>query len=284
VTSANAMLGAAVAMLAFAANSLLCRLALLPDHLDAASFTSIRLAAGAGVLVLVVLVSGARRAATRPRTDPIAVLALFGYMACFSFAYRSLTAGTGALILFGAVQVTMVAAGIANGERQTARAWGGFVLAVAGLVWLMAPGVTAPEPVGAALMSAAGVAWGVYSLRGRGSTNPLAATARNFVLACPLALGVSAATLDTAHVDARGITLAAASGAIASGLGYSVWYAVLPRLTALRAAAVQLAVPVVTAIGGVLLLAESFTARLAIAGAATLSGITLVVRSRAVRR
>jgi len=268
----------ALAMLAFAANSLLTRLALAAGHIDAASFGSVRLVSGALVLAAIVRWRGS--AATTARADWLAASMLWLYVACFSFAYLSLAAGTGALILFGCVQLTMFAVGLWRGERFVAVAWGGFVLAVAGFVVLVAPGLAAPEPMGSLLMAAAGVAWGVYSLRGRGAGEPVAATAGNFVRAAPLALVLSLAMAGSAHASARGIALAVASGALTSGLGYVIWYAALPRLAALHAATVQLSVPVLAAIGGVLLLAEPLTPRLLLASAAILGGIALVLTAR----
>ncbi|HET9977429.1 MAG TPA: DMT family transporter, partial [Burkholderiaceae bacterium] len=196
------------------------------------------------------------------------------------FAYLSLAAGTGALILFGMVQLTMFAVGLARGERFAAVAWGGFLLAVVGFVVLVAPGLAAPPPIGSLLMALAGVAWGVYSLRGRGAGEPVAATAGNFVRAAPLALALSLLLSASAHASARGVALAIASGALTSGIGYVIWYAALPRLAALSAATVQLSVPVLAAIGGVLLLGEALTSRLVLASAAILGGIALVLTAR----
>jgi len=276
----------ALAMLAFAANSLLCRIALQQARIDPASFGAIRLAAGGTVLVLVMGVqAGPRQAGPRPKRGgdwPAAVM-LFLYVACFSFAYLRLAAGSGALILFGAVQLTMFAAGLRGGERFGMAGWLGLALAVGGLVLLLLPGVAAPSLAGAALMVVAGVAWGGYSLRGRGVTDPLAATAGNFVRATPLGIALWVAWLAWAargHADGGGIALALASGAITSGLGYVIWYAALPRLAALQAASVQLSVPLIAALGGVLLLDEAFTARLALAAAAILGGIALVLAAR----
>ena len=271
------------AMLAFAANSLLCRMALQHGGIDAASFGSIRLVAGALTLMLVVRLRSGRGPAGR--ADWLAAAMLFAYVAFFSFAYLSLSAGTGALILFGAVQLTMLGAGLRAGEMFGPVAWSGFVLAVAGLIYLVSPGVTAPPALGAALMAVAGVAWGVYSLRGRGVADPLAATARNFVRAAPMALLLSALLAGTgsAHADAAGIALAVASGALTSGIGYVIWYAALPSLTAMRAATVQLSVPLIAAFGGVIFLSEAITPRLAFASVAILGGIALVLRARAPR-
>jgi drug/metabolite transporter (DMT)-like permease len=283
-----AMLGAigltAVAMLAFAANSLLCRLALQQDRIDPASFGAIRLIAGALVLACVMR---SRRQAPAPggwrKQWPSAVL-LFAYVALFSFAYVSLAAGTGALILFGAVQLTMLGAGLLAGERFTPAGWMGLVLALTGLAVLLLPGAAAPSLHGAVLMAGAGVAWGGYSLRGRGAADPLAATAASFVRAAPLGVLLALAFAAHAHADARGVGLAVVSGALTSGLGYVVWYAALRRLTAMRAAAVQLSVPIIAAFGGVLLLGEALTLRLGLASLAILGGIALVLGSRAARR
>lgn len=268
----------AVAMLAFAANSLLCRLALQQASIDPASFGSVRLVSGALVLAVIVRLRPGPRAVAR--TDWLAATMLWLYVACFSFAYLTLAAGTGALILFGAVQLTMFSVGLNAGERFTAAAWAGLALAVAGLLYLVSPGIAAPAPLGAALMAAAGVAWGVYSLRGRGAGDPVAATAGNFLRAAPLALALSLSFIDSLHASAGGVALAIASGALTSGLGYGVWYAALPGLTALRAATVQLSVPPLAAAGGVLLLSEALSLRLVVASTAILGGIALVLFSR----
>jgi len=269
----------AVAMVAFAANSLLCRLALQQRGIDPASFGSIRLVSGALTLALVVQFRA--RPAVPGRADWLAAAMLFAYVAFFSFAYLSLSAGTGALILFGAVQLTMLGAGLGSGERFGPVAWLGFVLAAGGLVYLVLPGVAAPPLLGAVLMAIAGVAWGVYSLRGRGVPDPLAATGHNFMRAVPLALALSLAFVMRAHADATGIALAVASGALTSGLGYVVWYAALARLSAMQAATVQLSVPLLAAFGGVLLLSEAITPRLAAASVAILGGIAIVLSQKA---
>ena len=264
------------AMLAFAANSILCRMALAHGGIDPASFGSLRLVSGALMLALVLRLRGQSRAVPA-RIDWLAAAMLFAYVAFFSFAYLSLSAGTGALILFGAVQLTMLAAGWRAGESFGTLGWLGFLLAVGGLVWLVLPGVSALAPLGAALMAVAGVAWGVYSLRGRGVADPLAATAGNFQRAAPLALILSLLLALQAHADAFGASLALASGALTSGLGYVIWYAALPGLTALRAATVQLSVPLIAALGGVLFMAEAISLRLVLAGIAILGGIALVL-------
>jgi drug/metabolite transporter (DMT)-like permease len=266
------------AMLAFAANSLLCRLALRHASIDAASFSSLRLVSGAAMLALLARLRSDRRASAA--SDWIAAAMLFAYVAFFSFAYLELSAGTGALILFGAVQMTMFGAGLRAGEAFAPMAWFGLALAVSGLVFLVSPGIAAPAPLGAAMMAVAGVAWGVYSLRGRGQADPLAATAGNFLRAAPMALALSVVLLSRSHAEPAGIALAIASGALTSGVGYVIWYAALKGLTAMRAATVQLSVPPIAAFGGVLLLSESITPRLATASAAILGGIALVLASR----
>ena len=275
---ARTLLLTTIAMLAFAANSLLCRLALHHASIDPASFGSVRLVSGA--LVLAVIVRLRSSAPVAARTDWLAASMLWAYVAGFSFAYVTLAAGTGALILFGAVQLTMFSVGLYRGERFSAAAWAGLSLAVGGLIYLVSPGIAAPAPLGAALMAAAGIAWGIYSLRGRNAGEPVAATASNFLRAAPMALLLSLLLASRAHGSVEGVALAVASGAVTSGLGYVVWYAALPRLTALRAATVQLAVPPIAAAGGVLLLGEAMSLRLVLASGAILGGILLVLFSR----
>jgi drug/metabolite transporter (DMT)-like permease len=263
------------ALVAFAANSLLCRMALAPRLVDAATFTLVRLAAGA--LTLAVLTATTRQ---RQRGGSWAsAMALFTYAACFSFAYLRLGAAVGALVLFGVVQLTMIGVGIARGERPGAREWGGLALALAGLVWLTRPGASAPDPLGTALMVAAGAAWGIYSLRARGVASPLGATADNFLRALPAAVIVSLLAFGRAHASARGLALAAVSGAFASGIGYGVWYAALRGLTAARAAIVQLLVPVLASIGAVALLGERLGGRMVAAGLAIIAGVAVALVS-----
>jgi drug/metabolite transporter (DMT)-like permease len=226
------------------------------------------------------LVQGNRR--ILGESDWRAAAMLFTYLVFFTFAYLSLSAGTGALILFAAVQLTMFIYALRGGEQFSAVSWIGLALAVAGLVYLVSPGVTAPDPLGAVMMAAAGVAWGFYSLLGRGARDPLAATTSAFVLALPAVFIVTLASVFVrgASVTDYGLELAIASGAIASGCGYVIWYAALPGLGAARAATVQLSVPVIAAIGGVLLLSEDVTPRLVIAALATLGGVTIVLTQR----
>jgi drug/metabolite transporter (DMT)-like permease len=268
----------AVAMLALAANPLLCRMALGARHIDAASFTSIRVVAGAVMLWLLMVWS--RRGGERKPVDWRQVVTLFGYMIFFSFAYVSISVGTGALILFGAVLLTMFAVALKSGEHFSPVSWAGLVIAIFGLVYLVSPGVAAPEPVGAILMAVAGIAWGLYSLLGRGEADPLGTTADNFLHAVPLAVAVNLFFWKDAHTSWHGVALAALSGSIASGLGYALWYAVLAGMAATRAATAQLSVPVIAALGGVVLLAEPVTLRLVVSSVATLGGIAMVLLQR----
>ncbi|GAC1334950.1 MAG: DMT family transporter [Collimonas sp.] len=276
--SLQAIVLTAAAMLAFAANSLLCRLALQQRGIDPASFASIRLVSGAITLAVIVRFKTPRL--SPGHTDWLAATMLFAYVAFFSFAYLTLPAGTGALILFGAVQLTMLIVGLRSGEMFGPGAWLGLALAVAGLVYLVSPGVAAPPLLGAALMAIAGVAWGVYSLRGRGVADPLAATAGNFARAVPLTLLLSLLFVANAYADAAGVALAIASGALTSGIGYVIWYAALSKLSAMRAATVQLSVPLIAAFGGVAFLSEAITPRLVAASVAILGGIALVLTSK----
>ncbi|MDR5813526.1 DMT family transporter [Caballeronia sp. LZ033] len=271
------------AMLAFAGNSLLCRLALKGTQIDAATFTLVRIASAALLLAAILMARGRDRHAEAARAGSwMSALALIVYAAMFSYAYVRLPAGTGALLLFGAVQATMIGYGLATGDRLAPAQWLGLSLALAGLVWLVLPGLTAPDPPSSALMIAAGVGWGVYSLRGRGLADPVAATAGNFLRALPFAAAVfiAALALQQARFDAAGFGYAAASGALTSGLGYVVWYAALKGLKPATAATVQLSVPVITAVGGVLLLGETLGARLVTSSIAILGGIALVVMTR----
>jgi drug/metabolite transporter (DMT)-like permease len=273
----------AVTMVAFASNSILCRLALQTRAIDPASFTLLRILAGAGALLVITRATGSN-ARTPARWAGAAFL--FLYAAAFSFAYTSLGAGTGALILFGCVQATMLIAGLRSGERLRVLEWTGLVVALGGLVYLVAPGLEAPAPAGCALMALAGVAWGFYSLGGRGSTNPLVDTGRNFARAVPMAVAVGVAA-PLAGGDFRlsreGVLLALASGAVASGLGYAVWYAALRGLSATRAATVQLSVPAIAALGGVAFLAETITLRLVSSAGLILGGVGLALVRRSNR-
>jgi drug/metabolite transporter (DMT)-like permease len=267
------------AMVAFAANSLLCRAALGGGHADAASFTVLRLLGGAATLGLLVRI---RRASGPPaRFAWGSAVVLFAYAAGFSLAYTRIQAGVGALLLFAAVQLTMIGSGLAGGERPRPLEWTGLALSVAGLVLLTRPGLARPDPLGAGLMLVAGVAWGLYSLRGRGHGDAVAVNAASFARALPLSLaaGTAAALLGSIRLSPAGAWLALSSGAVASGLGYAVWYAALRGLTATRAAIVQLAAPPLAAGGAVVFLGESFSSRLLIASVLILGGIALAVAS-----
>lgn len=273
MSPARLVLCTVLALVAFAGNSLLCRAALAHGGIDAASFTLVRLLSGATVLAVLVRF----RASGNGRGDWRSALALFAYAAAFSFAYLQLTAATGALLLFGAVQATMIARGLWTGERLRSPQWCGLLLACGGLVGLVLPGLSAPPFSGALLMLGAGMAWGVYSLRGRGAGDPLRVTAGNFLRAVPMAVLLALLLMDRASMTPAGVGYAVLSGALASGMGYAIWYAALPFLRATTAATVQLCVPVIAALGGVVLLGEPLTLRLLLASVAILGGIALVV-------
>ncbi len=262
------------AMVAFASNSLLCRVALKYTSIDAASFTLIRLTSGAVVLWLIVRIS---RGAQTGRGNWPSALALFVYAAGFSFAYVSLPASTGTLLLFGAVQVTMIGHGLWSGERLRKPQLVGLALALGGLVGLLLPGLSAPPLPGSLLMLSAGVAWGAYSLRGKGAGDPTRVTAGNFLRAVPIAAALSLLMHSGASFDSAGVLYAMASGAVASGIGYAIWYAALPGLKATSAATVQLSVPVIAAMGGIIFLGETLNLHLILASVAILGGIALVI-------
>lgn len=263
-------------MCAFAANSLLCREALAAGHMGAASFTLIRVISGALVLGLIFRI----RFPQHPFGGSwLSAAALFAYAGAFSYAYVSLSAGTGALLLFGAVQMTMVIFGLWRGERLGSLQVVGMLVAAAGLVWLLLPGVASPPWFGALLMLGAGFAWGLYSLLGRGVHEPTFATAGNFVRAVPFALMLYFLAGGDEQVNGSGVAYAVASGALASGMGYALWYRVLPALPASTAATAQLSVPVLAALGGTLLLGEALTLRFAVASIAVLGGIGMFVLS-----
>jgi drug/metabolite transporter (DMT)-like permease len=306
----NTLLLTAFALFAFAGNSLLCRAALGADLIDPVSFTTIRLLSGAIVLALLTRIFPARRRESAGRGDSapldppspggprkgygglrtrdskpetgswLSALALFVYAAAFSLAYDTLDAGTGALILFASVQAAMMGAAWASGERPSPVQWTGWAAASGGLVWLLWPGLSAPDPLAALLMGVAGVAWGAYSVRGRAGSAPLPETAGNFLRSAPFALVASGVALYWVHLRPTGLLLALGSGAVASGLGYVLWAAALKRLTTGRASAVQLLVPVLAALGGAAFLSEPVTGRLAVAGAIVLGGVALAVRKR----
>ena len=267
------------AMVAFAANSVLCRSALAGATIDAAGFTAVRLLSGTVTLLLLSALAGKNRL-RRTRGSWISAVMLFLYAAAFSFAYTRLSAGTGALILFGAVQTTMIVSALRFGEKPHRQVWVGLVLALAGLIYLVLPGLTAPSPGGFALMTTAGIAWGVYSLQGRGSKDPIAETTHNFLRSLPFAVLTGVMAFRTLHLSSEGVILAVLSGSIASGMGYVGWYTALTGLTMTRAATVQLSVPVLAAAGGVVFLSEAISLRLILAAILILGGVGLAVFDR----
>jgi drug/metabolite transporter (DMT)-like permease len=266
-----------LAMLAFAGNSLLCRIALRDTAIDAASFTAIRIASGALMLAILLRARGKR---PMEGGSWLAALMLFSYAAFFSFAYRDLSAATGALLLFGAVQMTMMGFGLFNGERLGPVKLLGLAIALGGLVALLLPGLTAPPLLGASFMVAAGASWGVYSIVGKTLGEPTAATGGNFMRAVPFAAALGLAAMNHSSVDLHGALYAVLSGAITSGLGYALWYAALPALTSTSAAIIQLSVPAIAALGGAVLLSETLTPRLLIASAAILGGIAITTAGK----
>lgn len=267
------------ALIAFAANSVLCRLALRGHTIDAASFSTVRLASGALVLTLLL---GLRRtpATLHQRGSWPSALALFGYAIPFSFAYLTLGTGTGALILFGAVQLSMLAATLLRGHRPGVTQWCGMVIAFGGLVWLLLPGITAPSPLGAGLMLVAGTSWGIYSIRGQGAADALGQTAGNFARTVPLTALLWLVMLSRVHAEPIGIAWAALSGGIASGIGYAIWYRALPYISSVTAAVVQLSVPLLAGLAGILLLGEQLSLRLAVAALLVLGGIAVTIFGR----
>jgi drug/metabolite transporter (DMT)-like permease len=271
----------AFALVAFAFNSILCRMALRGGEADAAGFTLVRISAGAITLIVISYFAGSGKGSQIwERGNWISAFFLFAYAVCFSFAYLGLTAGTGALILFGSVQLTMILVSLIRGERPKSLEWIGLVLAVGGLGYLVFPGLTSPPLTSSLLMAAAGGAWGGYTLRGRDSSSPLTDTTGNFAFALPMAIIVAALYWSGVHLSKEGILLAVLSGAVASGIGYTVWYAALKFHSSTSAAVLQLSVPALTAAGGILFLAEAASTRLYIAGGAILGGILLTIFAR----
>ncbi len=263
-----------LAMIAFAGNSLLCRQALKHTSIDPASFTAIRLVSGALVLWLLARL---KHKAPAGKGNWSSAFALFAYAAGFSYAYVSLPAASGALLLFGAVQATMISYGIWKGERLRVLQIVGVSIAFGGLVGLLLPGLSAPPLLGSVLMLGAGIAWGIYSLRGKGAGDPTRVTAGNFLRSVPITLVLSLLMFDFVSWDAAGFYYAVASGALASGMGYAIWYTALPSLKNTSAASVQLSVPVIAALGGIVFLGEPMTLRLVLASVAILGGIALVI-------
>ncbi len=267
------------ALVAFALNSILCRLALGAEAIDAASFTLIRLVSGAAALVAISSFFGKKESNAR-RGNWFSAFFLFAYAVCFSFAYINLTTGTGALILFGSVQATMITLALLNGERPKILEWLGLIFALGGLIYLVFPGLSAPPLSSSALMATAGIAWGFYTLRGKQSANPLADTTGNFARAVPMIVSVALLFIPQIHLSQKGILLAVLSGAIASGIGYSVWYTALRFHTTTRAAILQFSVPILAAVGGIIFLAEIVSIRLLLATVLILGGISLAILGR----
>jgi drug/metabolite transporter (DMT)-like permease len=261
-------------MVAFAGNSLLCRMALKQTSIDPASFTTIRLVSGALTLWLL---ARTRHGTATGGGNWLSALALFAYAANLSFASVNLSVAMGALLLFGAVQATMIGHGLWAGERLGRMQFVGLVLAFVGLVGLLLPGLSAPPLLDSALMLGSGIAWGIYSLRGKGAGNPTRVTAGNFLRAAPIAIALTLYTMNGTSLDQAGIGYALLSGTLTSGMGYAIWYRVLPALKATHASIVQLSVPVIAALGGIVFLGEALTLRLTLASAAILGGIALVI-------
>lgn len=284
---ANTILLTSLALVAFAANSILCRLALGTEAIDAAGFTVIRLVTGALVLLIILSIQSQRvqRAGKSPANPTskgswFAAAMLFIYGATFSFAYVSMDTGTGALILFGAVQLTMIMVSLIRGHRLLWVEWLGVILAFVGFVYLVLPSVGSPSVVGFLMMSLSGVAWGFYTLRGQGSKDPLRDTAYNFIRTVPMAAVLLLAMISQLQLSVQGVVLAMLSGGIASGVGYTIWYSALRNLSSTQAAVLQLLVPVIAAFGGVIFMAEAITNRLLLSGVMILGGILLVVLGR----
>ncbi|MCG6976730.1 MAG: DMT family transporter [Acidiferrobacterales bacterium] len=268
-----------LALIAFAANTVLCRMALADNNIDAASFTAVRLFSGAAILLLIIRLNP-EKASSPTRGSWIAGSMLFLYAITFSYAYITLDTATGALILFASVQITIILLSLFSGNRLHLSEWLGLVVAFGGFVYLVLPGVTSPSLLGFVLMTVAGIGWGVYTLKGRGSRFPLTDTAYNFVRTLPLALVPVVLTGANLHFSAEGIVLAVLSGALASGVGYSIWYAALRGLSTTQSAVVQLSVPIIAAFGGVIFVSEMITLRLSISATLILGGILLVILGR----
>ena len=265
-----------LALVAFAANSVLCRLALGNEAIDAAGFTIIRLLSGAIILIVIAGTTGKTKGETTKGSWAASVM-LFLYATTFSYAYISLDTGTGALILFGSVQITMILLSLISGTRLHSTEWAGVIIAFSGFTYLILPGVTAPSVTGFILMTVAGIAWGIYTLKGRGSRNPLMDTAYNFLRTTPFVALLTISTFNNMHYSSEGIILALLSGGITSGIGYTIWYTALGGLSSTQAAVVQLSVPVIAALGGVIFVTEAITIRLTISAAMVLGGISIVI-------
>jgi drug/metabolite transporter (DMT)-like permease len=270
----------AFTLVAFAANSLLCRMALGGHLIDPMSFTTFRLASGALILAPISHLVGESKKPQKQRGSWGSGFVLFVYAAAFSLAYVSLSTGIGALVLFGAVQVTMIGMALKSGENLRAVQWLGLATAIGGLIYLVLPGISAPNPLGALLMCISGMAWGVYSIRGKNVSAPVVMTAGNFTRSAPMAILASVVAFSTVHVESLGILLAVISGAVTSGLGYILWYMALRHLTTTQASVVQLMVPVLAAYGGVTFLSEQASVRLIASSALILGGVALAVMRR----
>ncbi len=264
------------ALIAFASNSVLCRLALGTNQIDAASFSTVRIISGA-IILLILALSQKKKIQFRGKTNLISAFFLFLYAVTFSFAYISLSTATGALILFGAVQITMIVYALKEGERPNLFEWVGLILALSGLVYLMFPGLTSPSIMGSSLMTLSGISWGVYSLIGRRNNDPLKSTSENFLFAVPFVIIISLFFINNISVTSYGFILAVISGSVTSGIGYAIWYVALRGLTATRAATVQLSVPIIAAIGGIIFMSEIISFRLLIATILILGGVGLAV-------
>jgi drug/metabolite transporter (DMT)-like permease len=272
-----------LALIAFAANSVLCRLALGESAIDASTFTIVRLLAGAIVLTVIMSISKIKsNSNTNSSTKGSwpASIALFIYGLTFSFAYVTLDTATGALILFGSVQIAMILMSIFSGNRLHISEWFGMAIAFTGFVYLILPGVTTPSVIGFLLMTVSGIAWGIYTLKGRGSKNPIMDTAFNFLRTMPFVIILAIVTFKYAHYSSEGILLAVLSGSIASGIGYMIWYSALSGLSVTQAAVLQLLVPVIAAVGGIIFVSESISFRLTVSSAMILGGILMVVLGR----
>jgi drug/metabolite transporter (DMT)-like permease len=271
------------ALIAFAANSVLNRLALGANTIDASSYIAIRLMSGAITLAIINSINKSefnsiKKAFINPNLITfLPAFYLFLYGISFSFAYRSLNSGTGAFILFGTVQITMLSTALIKGERPHLAEWIGLIIAISGLIYLVFPGLSAPDPIGAFLMLVAGISWGFYTLKGRGVSDPLETTALNFIRSVPMILAINLFTFNNAHFSTEGVIYALISGAITSGVGYSIWYAALRGLTTTQAALLQLFVPIIAALGGIIFLSESITIRLIYAGLLIISGVVLAL-------
>ncbi|MCG8382861.1 MAG: DMT family transporter [Gammaproteobacteria bacterium] len=265
------------ALVAFAANSILSRLALENHAIDASSFTVIRLISGAVVLLVILSLTRNKSSEVSAKGSWLASFMLFLYAISFSYAYLTLETGTGALILFGSVQITMILISIYSGSRLHITEWIGIVIAFIGFVYLILPDVSTPSLTGFLLMTVSGIAWGGYTLKGRSSKNPLSDTTYNFIRIMPFALILVISTLNSANYSFHGVILATLSGGIASGIGYTVWYSALSYLTSTQAAVFQLLVPAIAALGGVIFVSEPITLRLFISGTLILGGVLMVI-------